>query len=182
VGKDIPFESLPLGARKSAASEPARSSVKIRKRNDAWPNSAELEALLTQRSLTDPQLLAAAERAADFRILPDATVIKIGAQSVIDRGREPSTRSWMRSSPPGRHPMLVVVERDRLAPGLQVEHAGGVWAEFAADSSLEGNGFELSVPGGEDQGFYPRTLQVRGERDLESERAILPASRSARQS
>ena len=49
--------------------------------------TAELEALLTQRSLTDPQLLAAAERAADFRILPDATVIKIGGQSVIDRGR-----------------------------------------------------------------------------------------------
>ena len=49
--------------------------------------TAELEALLTQRSLTDPQLLAAAERAADFRILPNATVIKIGGQSVIDRGR-----------------------------------------------------------------------------------------------
>src|SRR6516165_9877537 len=49
--------------------------------------TAELEALLTQRSLTDPQLLAAAESAADFRILPDATVIKIGGQSVIDRGR-----------------------------------------------------------------------------------------------
>ena len=49
--------------------------------------TAELEALLTQRSLTDPQLLAAAEKAADFRILPDATVIKIGGQSVIDRGR-----------------------------------------------------------------------------------------------
>jgi hypothetical protein len=42
--------------------------------------------------------------------------------------------------------MLVVVERDRLAPDLQVEHAGGVWAEFAADSSLEGDGFELPVP------------------------------------
>ncbi len=26
-------------------------------------------------------------RRADFRILPDATVIKIGGQSVIDRGR-----------------------------------------------------------------------------------------------
>src|SRR6201999_3883626 len=33
------------------------------------------------------QLLAAAESAADFRILPAATVIKIGGQSVIDRGR-----------------------------------------------------------------------------------------------
>jgi molybdenum storage protein len=49
--------------------------------------TAELETLLMQRSLTDPQLQAAAEASADFRILPDATVIKIGGQSVIDRGR-----------------------------------------------------------------------------------------------
>src|SRR5262245_33157536 len=49
--------------------------------------TAELESLLMQRSLTDPQLQAAADKAADFRILPDATVIKIGGQSVIDRGR-----------------------------------------------------------------------------------------------
>jgi molybdenum storage protein len=46
-----------------------------------------LDALLSQRSLTDAALLAAAESAADYRILPDATVIKIGGQSVIDRGR-----------------------------------------------------------------------------------------------
>ena len=49
--------------------------------------TAELDELLAQRSLTDTQLLAAAEAAADFRILPDATVIKIGGQSIIDRGR-----------------------------------------------------------------------------------------------
>ncbi|ACB95324.1 uridine monophosphate kinase [Beijerinckia indica] len=49
--------------------------------------TAELEALLMQRSLTDPHLLAEASKAADFQILPDATVIKIGGQSVIDRGR-----------------------------------------------------------------------------------------------
>ncbi|HVZ10212.1 uridine kinase [Rhodopila sp.] len=49
--------------------------------------TAEFEALLMQRSLSDPQLLAAAETASDFRILPDATVLKIGGQSVIDRGR-----------------------------------------------------------------------------------------------
>jgi molybdenum storage protein len=49
--------------------------------------TAELEALLMQRSLTDTQLLAAAEASADFRILPDATVLKIGGQSIIDRGR-----------------------------------------------------------------------------------------------
>lgn len=46
-----------------------------------------LEALLMQRSLTDPELLAAAEQAADYRILPDVTVVKIGGQSIIDRGR-----------------------------------------------------------------------------------------------
>jgi molybdenum storage protein len=49
--------------------------------------TTELEKLLMQRSLTDTELQAAAEAAADFRILPDATVIKIGGQSIIDRGR-----------------------------------------------------------------------------------------------
>jgi molybdenum storage protein len=49
--------------------------------------TAELDALLSQKSLTNPELLAAAEAAADFRILPDVTVIKIGGQSIIDRGR-----------------------------------------------------------------------------------------------
>jgi molybdenum storage protein len=49
--------------------------------------TTDLEALLMQRSLTDVQLLAAAEAAAGFRILPDATVVKIGGQSIIDRGR-----------------------------------------------------------------------------------------------
>jgi len=51
-------------------------------------STAELESLLMQRSLTDAQLQAAADTAADFRILPDATVIKIGGQSVIDRGQD----------------------------------------------------------------------------------------------
>ena len=49
--------------------------------------TTELQALLMERSLTDAQLQAAAATAEDFRILPDATVIKIGGQSVIDRGR-----------------------------------------------------------------------------------------------
>ncbi len=50
-------------------------------------STAELEALLIQRSLSDRELQAAAEAAPDYRILPDATVIKIGGQSIIDRGR-----------------------------------------------------------------------------------------------
>ncbi|MGH8999255.1 MAG: uridine kinase [Acidimicrobiia bacterium] len=47
----------------------------------------QLEALLMSRSLTDDELLAATEGAPDHRILPDATVVKVGGQSVIDRGR-----------------------------------------------------------------------------------------------
>src|SRR5439155_27338988 len=50
-------------------------------------DTAELEALLMQRSLTDEELLRATDSAPDYRILPDATVVKIGGQSVIDRGR-----------------------------------------------------------------------------------------------
>jgi molybdenum storage protein len=48
---------------------------------------AELEALLMERSLTDEELLRATDSAPDYRILPDATVLKIGGQSLIDRGR-----------------------------------------------------------------------------------------------
>src|SRR6266545_4432591 len=48
---------------------------------------AELETLLMERSLTDEELLRATESAPDYRILPDATVVKIGGQSIIDRGR-----------------------------------------------------------------------------------------------
>ena len=49
--------------------------------------TTELGALLVQRSLTDAELEAAASKAADFRSCPDATVLKIGGQSLIDRGR-----------------------------------------------------------------------------------------------
>jgi molybdenum storage protein len=62
-----------------------------------------LEELLMQRSLTDAQLEKAASAAEDFRILPDATVIKIGGQSVIDRGRAAVyPHSWTRLSRPVR--------------------------------------------------------------------------------
>jgi molybdenum storage protein len=54
--------------------------------NMASPTQA-LEAMLMQRSLTDQALLAATAQAPDHRILPDATVVKVGGQSVIDRGR-----------------------------------------------------------------------------------------------
>ncbi len=49
--------------------------------------TAELEQLLMQHTLSDPRVQEAAEAASDYRILPNATVLKIGGQSVIDRGR-----------------------------------------------------------------------------------------------
>jgi molybdenum storage protein len=48
---------------------------------------SELETVLLEGSLTDEGLLKATESAPDFRVLPDATVLKIGGQSIIDRGR-----------------------------------------------------------------------------------------------
>ena len=52
------------------------------------PNDqADLDTLLMSRSLTDEELLRATESAPSYRILPDAAVIKIGGQSLIDRGR-----------------------------------------------------------------------------------------------
>ena len=49
--------------------------------------TSELETLLLEGSLTDLELLKATESAPDLRILPDATVLKIGGQTIMDRGR-----------------------------------------------------------------------------------------------
>jgi molybdenum storage protein len=49
--------------------------------------TATLELLLMTRSLSDPELLAASAEAPDHRILPDVTVLKVGGQSLMDRGR-----------------------------------------------------------------------------------------------
>jgi molybdenum storage protein len=50
-------------------------------------DAAALQSLLMSRSLTDAELLEASDAAPDYAILPDANVVKIGGQSVIDRGR-----------------------------------------------------------------------------------------------
>ena len=50
--------------------------------------TSELETLLLEGSLTDEGLLKATESApGDLRVLPDATVLKIGGQTIMDRGR-----------------------------------------------------------------------------------------------
>jgi molybdenum storage protein len=46
-----------------------------------------LEELLLSRSLSDIELMQASDAAPDYAILPDVSVLKIGGQSLIDRGR-----------------------------------------------------------------------------------------------
>ena len=48
---------------------------------------ASLESLLMSRSLNDTELMQASDMAPDYAILPEVSVIKIGGQSLIDRGR-----------------------------------------------------------------------------------------------
>jgi molybdenum storage protein len=51
------------------------------------PDTGALQSLLMSRSLTDGELLRATEATPDYAILPQAHVLKIGGQSVVDRGR-----------------------------------------------------------------------------------------------
>ena len=46
-----------------------------------------LQSLLLCRSLTDVELMEASATADDYAILPDTSVVKIGGQSLMDRGR-----------------------------------------------------------------------------------------------
>jgi molybdenum storage protein len=50
-------------------------------------DSGALQSLLMSRSLTDLELMEASASAPDYAILPDVSVVKIGGQSLMDRGR-----------------------------------------------------------------------------------------------
>ena len=50
-------------------------------------NTSELQSLLMSRSLSDTELMQASGNAPDYAILPDVSVLKIGGQSLIDRGK-----------------------------------------------------------------------------------------------
>jgi len=88
----------------------------------------ELEQLLTQRSLSDEDLIAATDAAPDLRILPDATVIKVGGQSFIDRGRA------------AVHPLVEEILRAREQHTLLIGTGAGTRARhlysIAADLNL----------------------------------------------
>jgi molybdenum storage protein len=51
------------------------------------PDPGALDEVLMTRSLTDIELERATQTAPDYAVLPDVSVIKIGGQSIIDRGR-----------------------------------------------------------------------------------------------
>jgi molybdenum storage protein len=58
-----------------------------RERMTSETESSVLESLLMTRSLGDPELIALSDAAPDYPILPDVSVLKIGGQSLMDRGR-----------------------------------------------------------------------------------------------
>lgn len=84
-----------------------------------------LEALLTTRSLGDPELMSATDVVPDQRILPDVSVLKIGGQSLMDRGRAavyPVVEELVAAK--ASHPMLIGTgggTRARHAYSLAVE-------------------------------------------------------------
>jgi molybdenum storage protein len=49
--------------------------------------TSDLQSLLMSRSLSDPELMEASAAAPDYAILPGVSVLKIGGQSLIDRGK-----------------------------------------------------------------------------------------------
>jgi molybdenum storage protein len=50
-------------------------------------SGASVESLVISRSLSDSELMRASDIASDYAILPDVSVLKIGGQSLIDRGK-----------------------------------------------------------------------------------------------
>lgn len=50
-------------------------------------SGASLQTLLMERDLDDPELVAATDAVPDRPILPEVTVVKVGGQSLMDRGR-----------------------------------------------------------------------------------------------
>ena len=89
--------------------------------------ATEVESLLMERSLTDTELLAAAEAAADFRILPDATAIK--TEPAEQRAATPARKETATASATGQGgkknqasaPASWVRSRRRLLAGKELK-------------------------------------------------------------
>jgi molybdenum storage protein len=78
-----------------------------------------LESFLPSQSLTDQEVIRFSHVDREIRIVPDATVLKVGGQSIMDRGRAavyPLLEEIVRSR--GRHKMVI-----GLGGGTRARHA-----------------------------------------------------------
>ncbi|MDT7706706.1 MAG: molybdenum storage protein [Pseudonocardiales bacterium] len=87
--------------------------------------TATLESLLMTRSLSDPELLQASEAAPDHRILPDVTVLKVGGQSLMDRGAA------------AVHPVVDEIVEIKRSHRLLIGTGGGTRARHAYSLAAE---------------------------------------------
>jgi molybdenum storage protein len=91
-----------------------------------------LLSLLSSRSLTDVELMAASDAAPDFQILPDANVLKIGGQSIIDRGRSavyPLVEELLKAK--NEHQLMI-----GTGAGTRARHLYALAAEFGLPTGL----------------------------------------------
>jgi len=91
-----------------------------------------LQSLLLSRSLTDAELLEASDAAPDYAILPDANVLKIGGQSIIDRGRAavyPIVEELVQAK--GEHQIMI-----GTGAGTRARHLYALAAEFALPTGV----------------------------------------------
>jgi molybdenum storage protein len=91
-----------------------------------------LDSLLMTRSLTDLELARATESTADYAILPHVSVVKIGGQSIIDRGREalyPLVDELVRVKE--QHPLLI-----GTGAGTRARHLYSLAAELGLPTGV----------------------------------------------
>ncbi|MFP5068230.1 uridine kinase [Pseudonocardia nantongensis] len=95
-------------------------------------SAAELESLLLSRSLGDPELAAATERTRDTPVLPDVSVVKVGGQSFVDRGRAavfPLVEELLEAR--GTHRLLI-----GTGGGTRARHAYALAAELGLPTGV----------------------------------------------
>lgn len=92
----------------------------------------ELGSLLMSRSLGDAELAAASDAAPDLAILPDVSVLKIGGQSLMDRGRAavyPVVEELVAAK--STHPMLI-----GTGGGTRARHAYSLATELGLPTGV----------------------------------------------
>ncbi len=88
-------------------------------------NTSELQSLLMSRSLSDVELMQASGDAPDYAILPDVSVLKIGGQSLIDRGKS------------AVHPLVEELVEARKSHQILIGTGGGTRARHVYSLAAE---------------------------------------------